>query len=228
MAKHEQVKLELGESTTLSAKDGIKSDDNRLSKDGTGKWGSTNSAAVIKSDDLTKDSVEVVGASIGKSLVFYRQDAVLTPEETLATSLGAGAPDAKRQIEDQYAVAFEVEVVAKPEKVAGKAADGKSGKSAAAAVAGANPPLASSNKFDGRLPMNEAQEEPSEKTPYGMDQDNKPVAPFPGMVNPQDDSSVARQSETAESGKPSEPAASNKNASKSSTKSSTKRASKKK
>lgn len=206
MPKHERVVLVLGETVKLSAKDLIKSDDNRLSKDVKGKWGSTSSAAVLTSDDLTKEEVTVVGSSIGKSLVFYRQDVVLTEAETIASSVGAGAPDSKREIEDKYAIAFEVEVVA-PKKDSSKA---KSGSAAASAATAAAPGLASSNKFDGRLPMNEVQEEPSEKTPYGTDQEGKPVAPFPGMVSPTDDSSVARQSETAESGqtnKPSTPTA---------------------
>lgn len=197
MPKHEKVRLELGDSATLSAKELIKSDDNRLSKDAVGRWGSTNSAVVIKSDDLNKETVEIVGASIGKALVYYRQETALTTEETLATSLGAGAPDSRRKIDDQFAIAFDVEVVA-------KAKEPKSGSGQKRKGAAANPSLTSSNRFDGRLPMNEVQEEPSEKTPYGMDQQNKPVAPFPGMVNPHDDSTVARQSETAESGQPPE------------------------
>jgi hypothetical protein len=198
MARHERVKLELGESMKLSAKDGIKSDDNRLSKDAKGRWGSTSSAVVIKSDDLEKDVVEIVGASIGKSLVFYRQDTKLTSDEAISTSLGAGAPDAKRQIEDQYAIGFEVEVVAKEVK---PAAAGKAKlQGAAAAAAAAGQPLGSSKDLDGRLPMNEVQEEPSEKAPYGLDQQNKPVAPVGSMVNP-DQSNVARQSEGAESAK---------------------------
>ncbi len=224
MAKHEKVKLELGDSMKLSAKDGIKSDDNRLSKDATGRWGSTSSAVVIKSDDLQKEEVEIVGASIGKALVFFRQDVVLTPEETLATSLGAGAPDAKRQIEDQYAVAFDVEVVAKAKESAPKAGQKVT---AAGAAAAANQPLTSSNKFNGLLPMDESQEEPSERTPYGMDQENKPVAPFPGMVNPNDDSTVARQSENAVAGQPSE-SASAESPKKSSTKVASKKAASKK
>lgn len=201
MAKHEKVKLELGQTMKLTAKDGIKSDDNRLSKDAIGRWGSTHSAVVIKSDDLTKDEVEIVGASIGRALVYYRQDVAMTSEETLATSLGAGAPDAKRQLEEQFAIAFDVEVVAKAKEDMAKV--GKTLKGAAAAAA-AHPPLTGSNKFNGLLPTDDVQEGPSEKTPYGMDQENKPVAPFPGMVNPDDNSTVARQSEDAEAGKPAE------------------------
>ena len=211
MAKHEKLKLELGESTKLSAKDAIKSDENRLSKDAPGKWGSTSSAVVIKSDDLTKDTVEVVAASIGKALVYYRQDTQLTTEETLSTSLGAGAPDAKRALDDKFAVGFEVEVVAKAEAKKPAAPTTKS--AAAAAAVGNRPPLDSSKKFSNRLPMDEPQDEPSEKTPYGMDQLNRPVAPTPGMVNPNDDSSVARaSSETSESEKPSETSAASKKA----------------
>jgi len=174
----EKIVLVLGESTTLSAKAGIQSDDNRLSKDSKGNWGSTGSCAVIDSDDLEGESVKIVGASIGKCVIFFRQNEQLTPEEAIVTSLGGGAADKLREIQDKYAVAFEVEVVAK--------------KDAAKPVS----PLGSSSQYDGLLPMNESQEEPSERTPYGMDAENKPVAPHPGMVGP-DTSSIARQSEDA-------------------------------
>lgn len=186
---HEKITLALGESVKLSAKDGIKADDNQLSKDKTGKWGTTGSAAVITSKDLESDSVEVTGSSIGKVLVFYRQPVQLGAIEAL-TAQSAG-PDHMRAIEDDHAIAFEVEVVAKKDE-----------KGNAVPV---TPLTDNSQKFDGRLPMKESQEGPSEKTPYGMDQENKPVAPFPGMVLPHDDSSVARQSETAEAKKPGEP-----------------------
>lgn len=186
----QKITLGLGEKTTLSLKDGIGKDAKlkEVFKDGPGRWGSTGSPVIVCSEDLEGETIEIVGSSIGKAVVFNRRDVDMTTDRAIASKM-AGA-DFMRQLEDQHAVSFEVEVVAtKPEP-------------------GTPPPspLATSQQFDGLLPVNEMQDGPSEATPYGMDQDNKPIAPHPGMVGP-DTSSVARASENAEVKSPAEKAA---------------------
>jgi|SRR5580765_1938217 len=175
----EPIVLELGATTSLSAADAIADPNNDIEAGAPAKWTTTNACAVITTEDHTGDTVEVVGSSVGRTRVSYAQKVDISADDAIAAAFaGAKYTD---DVHDRHSVYFDVDVV--PVGAAHEQL-----KKAA---------FMSSQKFDGLLPLNEVQEGPSEKTPYGMDQENKPVAPFPGMVSPFDDSSVARASEDA-------------------------------
>jgi hypothetical protein len=180
-APGETATLELGATLALSAAEAIADPNNDIETGRPALWSTTGNAVILATEDRTGDTMNVVGSSIGKSRVSYAQKVDISADDAMAAAFaGAKYTD---EVHSRHAVYWDIEVI----PVGGAATQAAQ----AAAAAG------SSLKFDGLLPMTEPQEGPSEKTPYGMDQENKPVAPFPGMVNPNDDSSVARQSEDA-------------------------------
>lgn len=168
----EQITLELGEEQTLSIpkKNRVEAWEEHYCR-----WHTTGGAAIAQSDLEDDKTLKIVGASIGKTLISYGPDKseAMTGEEKFT---GATRRDLKN-------MKWEVTVVAKKDEKA----------------AVPDSPLASSSQYDGLLPMNERQEEPSEKTPYGSDQNDLPVAPTPSMSDTEG-SNVARQSEDAEIG----------------------------
>jgi hypothetical protein len=169
-------KLKLGEKVTLTATPGG-GQGSAIKAGEPGQWQSSSNALIIDSEDLTGDSVEVLGAAIGRGVVNYRQLQPPTPELVGAASLFHPGSEQRVALDHSFGVGYEIEVVEDPD------AD-------PAETAAVHP-------FDGLIPVTESQEEPSEKTPYGMGLNDKPVAPYPGMVDPRDYSSVARQSEDA-------------------------------
>jgi len=172
----EHIVIELGEKVKLKGTDAEDGD----------RFHITGGAAIAdSSQDLAGKSIELVGAQLGRTHVSYGPDLseTLTGEEKFA---GRGAT---RSSHDEW----DIEVVPKGAKKEGTQAAPDS-------------PLASSNVHEGLLPMSEVQEEPSEKTPYGMDQENKPVAPHPSMTAG-GAHNVAKQSEDAEATGPTVPVA---------------------
>lgn len=167
----ERIVIGLGEKVTLKSKDLLKGNKalaDRL-KDENCYWHlSTGSVVVAASDQDFDEKVELVGAHTGRALVSF------------------GPHLADRDVGDRMRfadsasldhVSVEVEVVDKKKE-----------------EAEAESPLATSSVHADKLPMDEVQEEPSAATPYGMDQENKPVAPHPSM-SAGDDSSVARETD---------------------------------
>jgi hypothetical protein len=170
----ETIKIKLGEEVTLKAKDVLKGNKKlteRL-KDEDCRWHVAGGSIVALSDLEDDDTLKVRGSQVGRSRLSYGPVRAEKQQSNRAQFMESSARD---QVE------FDVVV----EEVRG---DG------GAAAAGAD---LSSQAANGLLPMDERQEEPSEKTPYGSDQENKPVAPTASMTAP-DLSNVARQSEDAE------------------------------
>jgi hypothetical protein len=167
-AQREPITLGLGETLEFTIKDS-----ERLPgwKDTDCRFHITGNA-VVTGDDLEGDKgITVVAAQIGRSLISYGPDkgAEMSPEQKFS---GARPRELRN-------LSWEVTVVDKRKEAAAP-----------------DNPLASSSQFNGQIPMEEVQEEPSEKTPYGIGQEGKPVAPHPGMA-PADGSTIARQSENA-------------------------------
>ncbi len=181
----------MGERTTLKPSGKIKGKDCHFHPLGGG-------AVVVRSDkDIReRDSLEIVGAAVGRERVSFGPDLsqTLTAEQRMS-----GQGQATPRTHD----IFIVEVVAQGEK--GKQA--RAQKRVNAAAAGAEVKGGSSSQHEGLLPMSEVQERPSQNSPYGLDQENKPVAPHPSMTAGDSDySNVARSSETAEATGPQAPA----------------------
>jgi hypothetical protein len=149
--------------------------------DETARFHVTGGAAVGEVEEGSK-TLKLVGAQLGRTVVSYGADLDAT---TSAEDKFSGRARATEQSHDRW----DIEVVAKGKKTS----EGES-------------PFASSNVHEGLLPMSEVQEGPSEKTPYGMDQENKPVAPHPSMTAGADTSNVARATEDAEATGPTSPA----------------------
>jgi len=165
----ERIELELGEKSSISLPSGSNLEG--------GEWRTTGSAAVLDSEDLSGSSVEIVGASIGRVNAFYKSPLDLSREDAVAAKVIGG--DHLQKLEEANTFTVEVEVVAK--------------KDAKTVV----PQGISSDVNAGLLPMDVRQAEPSEKTPYGMDQFDRPVAPTASMTAP-GGTNIARESETAE------------------------------
>jgi hypothetical protein len=174
----ESIRIEVGEKATLKPSGKVKGEGNRFHIPASG-------SAVVetKEGESPEDasSVVVVGAAVGRARFSFGPDhgVVLTDAERMR---GVGATERTHDI-------FDVEVVPKGGKLSVPAG-----------------PLASSNIHEGLLPMSETQEGPSEATPYGMDQENKPVSPHPSMtVGDKDFGNVARVAEDAEATGPQSP-----------------------
>jgi hypothetical protein len=178
MPEKECLCLEVGERAKLPLPKG--------SKLSGGEWQTTGSAAVIDSEDLTNPSADVVGASVGKINAYYKTPVDVTTQEAIASHL---IPGRMAQLEQANTFTVEVEVVQKKNKETGLPES----------------PLQSSSIHEGLLPMSEVQEKPSANTPYGMDQENKPVAPHPSMTAGDNANNVARASEDAEATGPQAP-----------------------
>jgi hypothetical protein len=191
MPEH-KITIEVGEKVTLKPSGKVKGDDCHFHPLSGG-------ALVTRSDEdiREKATLEVTGYAVGREKVSYGPDLseTLTAEQRMS---GRGRATARTHD------IFVVDVVAKGEK--GKRAQAQ--KRVNAAAAGAEVVGGSSSQHDGLLPMNEVQEAPSQNSPYGLDQENKPVAPHPSMTaGDADFSNVARASETAEATGPQAPAA---------------------
>jgi hypothetical protein len=169
-------KLKLGDTVSLSATAGG-GQGGAIQAGEPGQWQSSSNALIITTEDKTGESVEVLGAAIGRGVVNYRQQPALTQEQLNTAQLFHPGSDQRAILDNSFGVGYEIEVVLDPEDEVLSA------------------PV--TNPFDGLIPVTESQEEPSEKTPYGMGLNDKPVAPYPGMVSPTDFSTVARQSEDA-------------------------------
>ncbi|HKS27824.1 MAG TPA: hypothetical protein VJS44_08395 [Pyrinomonadaceae bacterium] len=168
----ETVKIKLGESTTLKAQDVLK-DKKSLAeklKDMDCRWHVAGGAIVAVSDLEADDKLEVKAAQVGRSRISYGP--VLAEQE-----LGSRERFAASQPSNQVEFDVVVEEVRESAATAATSFD--------------------SRQAEELLPLDERQEEPSENTPYGMDQDSKPVAPTASMTAP-DLSNVARASEDAE------------------------------
>jgi hypothetical protein len=178
----ETITIKLGETTTLKAADVLK-DKKKLAEKLEGadcRWHVAGGAVVAKSDLEDDDTLEIIGAQVGRSRISYGPS---LHEQELGNKERFAASAPTNQVE------FDVVVEEVRETVA--------------------PTMGlDSSAANGLLPMDEVQEEASEKSPYGLDQDNKPVAPTASMSAP-DLSNVARQSEDAEATGPQDEAKEN-------------------
>lgn len=179
----QRIELELGEETTIAA-EGVEGEGNRWHVTGNGVV--FDSVGADDGDVMNDTSLKVVAAQVGVTLLSFGPD------------VGVVATDRERfqGYRERPGEFFKARIEVVPVGAKGKAASQPAS------------PLATSAMFNGLLPLNEVQERPSEKTPYGMDQFDTPVAPAPVFMagEGENPATMARASEDAEATGPQSPA----------------------
>src|SRR5262245_7447385 len=133
------AKLALGATLSLTATPGNGQGEG-IDTTKPGKWSVSNGAVVITSEDLTGPTVEVVGAMLGHVHVSYQQPVVLTQDQLAAAQIYGAGSDYMHGVEAACGLSYDIEVV--PE---------------GSIDFPLSSPFASSEKFDGLIPMTEPQ-----------------------------------------------------------------------